>query len=227
MSSNPITQPPLLYPIPLVFTEAINMTVQNPLSALPSEIIREILLRLEGRHLFIAQCVSKQWYSFIESIKLSYTRQPRILIHLRQDRAGDQRTGLRSTSPDLLSERIHDEFTLNECCLRVLGSCNGLVLLGFGEHIMLWNSHMGRFTKVLEHRCLRYSTQMVVAGLCYDPSTSDHKVVLYLCAFVLDDSSQIAFVSSIKNKGWRKVPFPYNYITSRAGVSFNNTLHWI
>ncbi|CAH9084608.1 unnamed protein product, partial [Cuscuta epithymum] len=56
--------------------------------------------------------------------------------------------------------------------------------------------------------------------------TSEYKVVLLLYP-ATDHNGQFVVVSSVKNKGWQKVPFPYNFATSRAGVSFNNTLHWI
>ncbi|CAH9137035.1 unnamed protein product [Cuscuta epithymum] len=56
---------------------------------------------------------------------------------------------------------------------------------------------------------------------------SDHKVVILLRHSTPDYGGQFVYFSSLRNKGWQHVPFPYNYMTSRDGVNFNNTLHWI
>ncbi|CAH9148132.1 unnamed protein product [Cuscuta epithymum] len=110
-----------------------------------------------------------------------------------------------------------------------LSSCNGLVLLTFGKHIILWNPLMRRSTKVLELRGLDMFTWTELGGLCYDPFSNDYKVVLLLShePIHIIGGDQYVIVSGLKNKGWRKLPFPYKYDTTRVGVNFNNTLHWI
>ncbi|CAH9108757.1 unnamed protein product [Cuscuta epithymum] len=110
---------------------------------------------------------------------------------------------------------------------RNLCSCNGLVLLAFGKHIILWNPLIRRSTKVLELQRLQ---MFKPGGLCYDPTSKDYKVVLLLFQISIIDNIgvQYAIFSGLKNKGWRKLSFPFKFCTSpRAGVNFNNTLHWI
>ncbi|CAH9137034.1 unnamed protein product [Cuscuta epithymum] len=218
------------------------MKFQNPLSTLPSEINRDILSRLEGKQLFIAQCVSKEWYSFIQDIKLSYTGQPRILILSPGNHEGKHRE-VRSISPDLGNERL-SQFTghlsfaepaADECLgffgdgyrLRVLCSCSGLVLIHIGEHLILWNPHTSWSTKVLELQRLRDDDYKVLGGLCYDLSTSDYKVVLLLSDNTSDHGGHFVLVSTLKSKRWRKMRFLYNYMTSQVGINFNDILHWI
>ncbi|CAH9112277.1 unnamed protein product [Cuscuta epithymum] len=222
-------------------SRSIITKLQNPFSTLPLDIIRDILSRLEGRQLLIAQCVSKEWYSLLEDIKLSYTGQPRILILFCIYKHGGLK--VRSISPDLRSERVspftghlslfktveqYDSYQkIAHYSWRVLCSCNGFVLLRFGEHIVLWNPHTSWSKKVLQFQSLLDDKYKVVGGLCYDPSTLDHKVVLLFSHERPEYGGQFVIVSSLKSKVWRGVPFPYNYRTSQAGVSFNNTLHWM
>nr|GMD14933.1 F-box/kelch-repeat protein At3g23880-like [Ipomoea batatas] len=102
-------------------------------------------------------------------------------------------------------------------------SCNGLVLFSVGKHILLWNPSTRCCTKVLELSCLSNTIPVDVAsGLCYVSSTGDYKAVL-LFRFGPD---RPAMVASLKNKEWRKVPFPFYANSARDGVNFHNTLHW-
>ncbi|CAH9111297.1 unnamed protein product [Cuscuta europaea] len=204
----------------------------NPLSTIPSEISRDIFSRLEVRQLLIAQCVSKEWYSFIQHIKLSYTGQPRtLLLTLRPCRDGEH-WEVRSISPDLRSQRLPD-FTChlssvnhyaNAYSSRVWGSCNGFVLVAYGKHILMWNPLTSWSTKVLELQSLH--GYIVMGGLCYNPFTSDYKAVLLLRT-AEEVHGQCVIVSSLKNKEWTEVSFPYLYMASRDSVNFNNTFHWI
>ncbi|CAH9148128.1 unnamed protein product [Cuscuta epithymum] len=219
------------------------MSLRNPLSTLPSEINHDIFLRLEGRHLVTAQSVSKEWYSFVQDIKAFHIGQPRLLILSRvKDIHEAKRLKVRSIRLDLRTENT-SQFTVEPqvCAItahrfrnsidadRDLCSCNGLVLLIFEKHIILWNPLVRRSTKVLELPRLHMLTWKELGGLCYDPSSNEYKVVLLLSckSSTIRIGDQYVIVSGLKNKGWQKLSFPYEHHTTRAGVNFNNTLHWI
>ncbi|KAG5561122.1 hypothetical protein RHGRI_004209 [Rhododendron griersonianum] len=68
-------------------------------------------------------------------------------------------------------------------CLRIGGSCNGLVLLNFRKDLFMWNTFTGCCKKVLLVEFLKQysdSSIMDVSGLCYDSSTDDYKAVTWV-----------------------------------------------
>nr|GMD13179.1 F-box/kelch-repeat protein At3g23880-like [Ipomoea batatas] len=206
------------------------------------DVIRLILLHVEVEALIRFQCVCKEWRSTIQDpdFKLSY-RGPRRVVAAA---ASDSRltfTSITTTSPG----RIKTLFQVSEnhsfldtfpplvrLWSGVWCSCNGLVLFSVGKHILLWNPSTRCCTKVLELSLgnINADRYVVFSGLCYVSSTGDYKVVLLLGsrwgdykAVLLFYNNGNAMVASLKNKDWRKVPFPYK---ADYGVNFHNTLHW-
>nr|GLL31801.1 F-box/kelch-repeat protein At3g23880-like [Ipomoea trifida] len=189
------------------------------------DIIRLILLKLKVKALIRFQCVCKEWRSIIQHphFKLSYRGQRRRVLAAA---ASSSSLTFESITDDSL--RIKTLFQVSEnrsyrWWSGVWCSCNGLVLFSVGKHILLWNPSTRCCTKVLELSCLSNTIPVNVAsGLCYVSSTGDYKAVL-LFRFGPD---RPAMVASLKNKEWRKVPFPFYANSARDGVNFHNTLHW-
>ena len=66
---------------------------------------------------------------------------------------------------------------------RLLGSCNGFVLVSLGTSIFLWNPATKDSEKVLTHEvlaCRGKGANSIMYGLCYDSSTEDYKVIIGL-----------------------------------------------
>nr|GMC91005.1 F-box/kelch-repeat protein At3g23880-like [Ipomoea batatas] len=186
---------------------------------IPIEMIRHILLKLKMKALIRCECVCKEWRSTIEDpdFKLSYRGGRRVLVAAA---SGSTLSFTSITTDDtpriktLFQRRVLSEgdwWSGVWCC------CNGLVLFSAGKHILLWNPSTRCCTKVLE---LQRLYAVLASGLCYVPSTGDYKAVLLL-------RYGTVLVVSLKNKQWRKVPFPYHAISvTDGGVNFHNTLHW-
>ncbi|KAG5561121.1 hypothetical protein RHGRI_004209 [Rhododendron griersonianum] len=108
----------------------------------PEEIILCILLELPIRYLLRFRCVSKRWRSLIfdPPFSLSVQRQHVIVAsHYYQ--------------PEFSLHCINDDGSIMEIprpkplqfagCLRIGGSCNGLVLLNFRKDLFMWNTFTG------------------------------------------------------------------------------------
>ncbi|XP_019182787.1 PREDICTED: F-box/kelch-repeat protein At3g23880-like [Ipomoea nil] len=195
------------------------------------DIIRLILLKLKVEALIRCQCVCKEWRSIIQDpdFKLSYPGPRRVLAAA----SGGTLTFTSITTSSLHTKTLFhvsenrsslDTFPpIYRWLSGVWCSCNGLVLFSVGKHILLWNPSTRCCTKVLELPHLSNTfPDDVVSGLCYLSSTGDYKAVL-LFRF---GGNRTAMVASLKNKEWRKVPFPYDPYSARDGVNFHDTLHW-
>nr|GMD16512.1 F-box/kelch-repeat protein At3g23880-like [Ipomoea batatas] len=194
------------------------------------DIIRLILLKLKVKALIRCQCVCKEWRSIIQDpdFKLSYRGKRRVLAAASSRSLLDV-TSITNRVKTLFEVRGDAQLDGNPSLLNrsppeyrwwtgVWCSCNGLVLFSVRKHIFLWNPSTHSCTKVLDLPLLKNKAPAdVVSGLCYLPSTGDYKAVL------LFYNNGNAMVASLKNKDWRKVPFPYK---ADYGVNFHNTLHW-
>ncbi|XP_031114188.1 F-box/kelch-repeat protein At3g23880-like [Ipomoea triloba] len=219
------------------------MEASASLSNLPQDIIRHILLQLPVKCVIRCQCVCKQWRSLIDDsdFKFSYRGQLRMILLSPEFKSKDRwrRSIVKSTSHDLRLRRHKWPFgeespLIREDNLRVLCSCNGLVLLlRVGtEDIWLWNPSTKCSTKVLESPYPEEFNHIYLGGLCYDSCTSDYKVVLLIHPIGFDPFEfgypfYPFFISaSFKHKKWRQVQFPCNSKSVRAGLEFRNTFHW-
>ncbi|CAH9118407.1 unnamed protein product [Cuscuta epithymum] len=190
----------------------------------PPEINRDIFLRLPPKSLLRSQFVCEEWRS-----QRTHVRKLRLLVvqvhHLIISR-------LQPTSslgePLLFPKGKYLNY--EESWPSPLCSCNGLLLLRAGTNFLLWNplSGWGRGRHVLHHSDLDRDYS-VLAGMSYDASTDDYKVVLLLRHSSADYGYGGRFVefASVRTKMWRPVTFPYNLRTAEDGVSFRNRLHWL
>ncbi|XP_071739499.1 F-box/kelch-repeat protein At3g06240-like [Rutidosis leptorrhynchoides] len=209
---------------------------------LPHDLVFKILERLSFKSMLKAKSVCKQWRdvvsdpSFIEAhLSKSYSLGRIRYIHgapmMKSVGLDDQETRYEHTIPTTEFSRY----------VEILGSCNGLILLGDGDRsYFLWNpstrllrSFTGRFLFRGEFRHF---------ALGYDSTTRAYKVVRIVRVHshkvydrfkapsyeksVYDVTS--AHVYSCKTNSWKKIEhFPYVIFEDAQGVTMNGYPHWI
>lgn len=102
-------------------------------------------------------------------------------------------------------------------------SCNGLVIIGVGESLFLFNPMTRCLVKVLALKCLIPSCN-IVAGLCYDASTNDYKVVIRFTHRF--GRGKVVVVASLKTKRCVQINFPFHVASTKAGPVVNGRMHW-
>ncbi|GFY94165.1 hypothetical protein Acr_09g0006110 [Actinidia rufa] len=111
--------------------------------------------------------------------------------------------------------------------LKLLGSCNGLLLLQIDNDLFLWNPLTSFFKKGLSCNLLwEYGYDVVVGGLCYDSSTDEYKAVMAFSEKILHFGDQFVIVGSFKIRNWLMIDFPYRVSTVNSGPVVNGYLHW-
>nr|GMD65065.1 F-box/kelch-repeat protein At3g23880-like [Ipomoea batatas] len=211
------------------------MEASTPFSNIPNEIIPNILLQLPMKAVIRFQCVCKQWRSWIDGsdFKLSYRGHRRVII-LSRESWNDFRDFVGSTSHDLRLQRhkspLREAFpwTCGRVMdrVRVLCSCNGVVLLVVNRDILLWNPSTRCSTKVLEWPDRPIRNMHNLAGLCYDSCTRDYTAVLLFRYLGYYSGDPIVASASLNHKEWRQVQFPFHYNSAIGSVEFRNTFHW-
>nr|GLL40703.1 F-box/kelch-repeat protein At3g23880-like [Ipomoea trifida] len=199
------------------------MEASAPLSNIPNDIIRHILLQLPMKFVIRCLCVCKQWRSLIEDsdFKLSYRGQRRVVFFSYEySTRQDSRFIVKSTSHDLRLQTHKWPFE----GAYPLCSCNGFVLLVAKRQIWLWNPSTRCLTKVFKSPYQEKSRDITGAGLCYDSYTRDYKAVLLLHHSI----SGYPFLISVSfnHKEWRPVQAPCNLDSIRGGIEFRNTFYW-
>ncbi|XP_075087889.1 F-box/WD-40 repeat-containing protein 1-like [Nicotiana tabacum] len=192
-----------------------NETISQRRADLPNEITITILAKLAVKSLLRFKIVSKQWHSWIShpEPELSKQRQGRAEAILNDGGA--------------LESRIYKNKYL-EPCLRLLGSCNGLVLIiSENKHIFLWNPATRFSNKVIELYLLISDEHVISAGgLCFDFSKNEYKVLLYVYnKSVYASDGAYALVASLKDKKWRRIEIPYDMFSARDGIKMHGRLH--
>lgn len=199
---------------------------------IPEEIIVEILPRLPLGSLPRFTCVFKQWRSLISNIIVAKTGSPRVLL------ISDSRAY--SFSPHSIHQNQQHEVDLNSIHVpwklsesgdhefKILGSCNGLVLMHIDDDLFLWNPLTRFFKKVLasDRVCDRWENHPVCSGLCYDSTSDEYKAVLvnsYLTPGYCDES---VAVGSFRSKSWKTFLFPYYVpLWDSWNIIVNGNLH--
>ena len=117
---------------------------------------------------------------------------------------------------------------------RLLGSCNGFLLVSLGSSVFLWNPSTRVSVEVLKYKslALRYDDR-VMSALCYDSSTDDYKVVIGLMDetirgwYVCHAETPVKFCS-LRKKRWAEVDFRYTLTSgSNYGPVVNGNQHWL
>ncbi|XP_058201587.1 F-box/kelch-repeat protein At3g23880-like [Rhododendron vialii] len=195
---------------------------------LPEDIVVEILSRLSLGSLARFTCVSKQWCSLISN--RCTTRSPTVLL-ISKSRAY-------SFSPHSLDRNHRKEVHAKSVYVpwnkiekyinkfRILGSCNGLLLMHIDEDVFLWNPSTTFFKKMLAYEELRDQGYGVCSGLCYDSTSDEYKAVLALAHETPDYGGEFVVVGSFRSKSWTVIDFPYMLPSENMGPIVNGNLHW-
>ncbi|KAL8026523.1 hypothetical protein ABFX02_14G033700 [Erythranthe guttata] len=217
---------------------------------IPVEIIDQILYNLPVKSLLRFKCVSKSWLSMITNkdfvkrhLKKS-SADPRFTHHKIIVKSHDKSTNyynLGSCSLGYLYEETYEknprtqiliDRPLAKWCFdfRILGACNGLVLM-FAEtgHLFLWNPTTTDAKHIpsvyFDGRC-DSSVREFMYGFAYDEANDDYKVV----CFYLHSKPFQTKMYSLKGNSWKKID---NFekgspgCRSGAGKLVNGKLHWL
>ncbi|XP_056699864.1 F-box protein CPR1-like [Spinacia oleracea] len=208
------------------------------MSALPTEIIAEILSRLPVKPLVQLKCVCKSWESLIKCPNF-------IKIHINQtlisntDRhllVSSQDSSLHSADLDLhpshLSFSEHNHPLKHRKVVNILGSCNGVICISDDSKsdVFLYNPLTNSNRKLPANITPNLKEGSILFGFGYDSKSDDYKVLRLVQGFKFDKSCcNEAHVYSLNNNSWKAVQgmphFPlYGDI---QGVLVNDALHYI
>ncbi|KAA8537324.1 hypothetical protein F0562_026989 [Nyssa sinensis] len=203
---------------------------------LPADAIANILSRLTVNTLLRFRCVSKPWRALIDSpdfIKSHLTASLHNSSNLSLVVKGKR---LYSVDFDSLHSAVElDHPFKNSDAPDVLGSCNGLLLVGEGHIFCLWNPSTRKYKQLplLPIQSPKKSVGFICKtyGLGYDSINDDYKVVRIVEFTGKDDDWFISEVQiySLKSNSWRRIQdFPYCLPFKLVwGVSGRDTLHSI
>ncbi|XP_024156232.1 F-box/kelch-repeat protein At3g23880-like [Rosa chinensis] len=227
---------------------------------LPEDIILQILCRLPVKSLIQFSCVSKRWHSIIISdpqfgkahLKLASEQRSittRLILSISpyvqlQTRVNlplpiQSLEGLFGVNSSVTNLTLPSE---EHCRIKILASCNGLVVLGnfYKEYLSIWNPSIGFFRKIpapdLSSVTIKSRTiQVDKYGFGYVSSTDDYKLVL-----VVDIGSDDPvpapdvkiFIFSVRANSWKinevsRWPFLEYRPTSDCGTLSNEAIHWV
>ncbi|KAI8526937.1 hypothetical protein RHMOL_Rhmol12G0037600 [Rhododendron molle] len=198
---------------------------------IPDQIVLEILSRLPIRFLLRFRCVCKVWRSTISHPKFTFSlpRYRQIASRTRDGTLYSIDHNEASSSdlifkPMLNNNNNLDASSINRLFIRILGSCNGLLLVSQYSDLYLWNPSTGQCNKVLSFVVDRSEDYYVIAssGLCYDSLTDDYKAVMV--------NRGLATVVSFKRRRWTTrtcLSHGNNEEIWHPGPLVNEKLHWM
>lgn len=212
-------------------------------SHLPEEIIFIILSLLPVKCLLRFRSVCKLWLMITSDPKFVKTHlQLAISNETKKHIVFNKTPTCPPYRPNIttIDYETHDRLLLNlpfaSSCEKaeILGSCNGLLLVGVGEKShFLWNPSTS--SKYLEISSRTHFLDFErLYGLCYDSSTDAYKMVRVVRGTSLwnhpDQFYDVTHANfyNCKTKSWKKIePFPYKLFTSAQGVLVNGNPHYV
>ncbi|XP_016460643.1 F-box protein CPR1-like [Nicotiana tabacum] len=211
---------------------------------LPEEIVFDILSLLPAKFIGHYRCVSKQWRNllsdpqFIKAHHIIHAhKKEEKLIYISVSHALHTIT-FNQNGTDAISKKLNFP-ELPDNWLRVIGSCNGLVLVVNRQKIKyLFNPTTLKYHRIPKlHLALPAAGTCAMSGLGYDFATDDYKVVTlsrYIGYEWTVDSTFID-VYSVRMGLWRRLEcIPHDHIAHHdlthangSGVLVNGALHWM
>ncbi|KAM7485688.1 hypothetical protein LguiA_001697 [Lonicera macranthoides] len=195
-------------------------------SELPDEIIDEILSRLPVQSLLRFKCVCKRWLSTISDP--NFHQKTEIVSILLVESLQTLTVSLSSIDDNkfvtksfsLMCNERKNYYYEN---IFVSNPCNGSVIISIRESFFLFNPLTRYFAKVLVLNCSSQNN-IGMAGLCYDTSTNDYKVVIRFTHRF--GRGRVVVVASLKTKRCVQINFPFDVTSTKAGPVVNGTMHW-
>lgn len=207
--------------------EKSELTMEPRLPSIPDEIVLEILSRLPVKSMMRFKCVCRAWRALLSdpNFTISTERQRRLVMAsaIPNTYSVSLQSITMDTNQGCSVEELHKPWDQSLCTpARVLGSCDGLLLISCFENIYMWNPSTMDYKKVLTY--LDFNLKHVIHGLCYDPFTNDYKVVIGI-----GGEYSLVQVCSFKSQNERKeIPFPGYYVPLRnSGPLVSGNLHWL
>ncbi|XP_026415860.1 F-box protein CPR1-like [Papaver somniferum] len=214
---------------------------------LPEEIYHEILIRLPVKSVLKSKSVCKSWYSqisnpnFVKShlnqTKNNSSSNSRLLLGIGDDLHS---IGYDSLVPSMDFEdsavRMRYPFKLQIQCVRLFGSCDGLVFLWLygcsvysddGEDILCaWNPATREYKNIPQSPSIHFN-DICINGLVYDGKNDDYKFVIG--ADGLSELTTFVEIFSLRSNSWERILTPYwsTYGDWKTGVLVNGDLHWL
>ncbi|XP_052209385.1 F-box protein CPR1-like [Diospyros lotus] len=212
------------------------------MSALPAEILADILSRLPVKPLLRIRCVSKPWCALIDSssfVKLHLNRSLETKTNLSFILRDDHLHSVDFDSMDGVAEAMsldHHPLRCQDYGTEVWGSCDGLICMSNAlDTVVLWNPNTRKSRKLpyspVEFEDASKFHACRVYGFGYDSASDDYKVVR-IVALRSNDLSAFRYevkVYSLKANSWHRAgKFPhYPNLKRTCGVLANGSLHWV
>ncbi|XP_042497489.1 F-box protein At3g07870-like [Macadamia integrifolia] len=197
-------------------------------SLLPSEIEENILSRLPMKSLMRFRCVCKDWCSLVtkhhfikmqfnhstqiqESSKIIFAYKGKVYYVDVEDCVNQcigtsQRITMRREL--VLPFRNHDDMKREldlPYCLKVSGSCNGLLCLSCLDYLRLLNPVTKEY-KRLPYPRKPYLLWGTIAGFGYCPRTDEYKVVVIIYGRIEQDHPDAVYACTLRtNSCWRYI----------------------
>ncbi|CAK9161884.1 unnamed protein product [Ilex paraguariensis] len=205
---------------------------------IPEDIVTNVLLNLPVKSLLRFKCVSRPWRSLISQSQFTKNHLNRATGSNNDKlarygyldfKSHPSRESVNFCSCEVLSnvgrvtkfEYPFGSYFLNA---EILGSCNGLLLIGkSSETLYLWNPSTREYKKF----SIPYSdgARHFLWGLGFDSSSDDYKVVRVVRC---KSQAPIAKFYSVKSNSWSDYrDFPYRTFHNQVGIILNKSLHWI
>ncbi|KAH7843138.1 hypothetical protein Vadar_013057 [Vaccinium darrowii] len=189
---------------------------------LPSDVIYQILLRLPIKPLCRFQSVSKHWFALItdciSSNNIESSTTQKLIIASCSSRSV---YSLDYQAPDQTVAKLEKPYKSG---VRIVGSCNGVVLLHVDAELCLWNPSTRTYLKFSQPK---NPYGYAIHGLGYDSVSDDFKVVRIVRPS--NDAPCAVHVFTSKLRSWKRIEdFGHCIFRDRWGSNvLNGAPHWV
>ncbi|XP_049387368.1 F-box/kelch-repeat protein At3g23880-like [Solanum stenotomum] len=203
---------------------------------LPGELITEILLRLQVKHLLKFKCVSKFWLGLIcspEFVKIHLRRSAndktchRLMLTFDSPKKNLKDCFVNSLFYDYVTKTIDVDYLpkIFYESIKFVGSVNGLICVVIEEKdVFLWNPSIRKLKKLPSSG----TDSFYMYGFGYDELHDDHKVMV-TTRIVDDDNSgyNVGKIYSLNSNSWKHLDDIRSAIQIyKSGMLVNWKLHW-
>ncbi|XP_076942590.1 F-box/kelch-repeat protein At3g06240-like [Bidens hawaiensis] len=200
------------------------------MAELPSDVVEDILVRLDVKDLIRCKSVCKSWQSFISSSRFVQAH----LNHAYKRDRDNHEFGHRRICVSFSYKKELSSFYGNET--RIVGSCNGLVCVSPRDVEFVITNPSTREEKKLPtppfmHKRLRIRDKVECWGFGYDSSADEYKVIVGF----KNNYETVFHVFTLKSNTWKVieqvkykiyVDVFYSYVNT-SGILCGGALHWI
>ncbi|XP_063942395.1 putative F-box protein At1g47790 isoform X2 [Daucus carota subsp. sativus] len=174
---------------------------------LPEDIIcNEILTRLPIKYVVRFKTISKYWQSLLSAPE--FVKQHRICSAIRNPNDHDYVIAKKYNKIYMLS-RYKEKYLLPASNYQLIGSINGLVCLGSGRKLALWNPAIHQYKEFTLPPSSDYKFDYSM-GLGYDAANDNYKVV------VLSADLRSASVYKSGSDSWSDITVAHNIFSKNA-----------